>query len=63
MESNLNSLSVAQQNTQSSSSDIRDTDMAAEMVNFTKNQILTQAAQAMLTQANTAPQSILQMLR
>ncbi|MHB9025414.1 MAG: flagellin, partial [Armatimonadota bacterium] len=42
---------------------IRDTDMASEMVNFTKNQILMQAGQAMLTQANQAPQNILQMLR
>jgi flagellin len=63
LQSNLNSLSVASQNTQSSESDIRDTDMAAEMVNFTKSQILTQAAQAMLTQANSAPQNILQMLK
>jgi len=63
LESNLNELAVVKENTTASESAIRDTDMAAEMVNFTKSQILTQAAQAMLTQANQAPQSILQMLR
>jgi len=63
LESNLSSLTVAQENLTSSESAIRDTDMAAEMVSFTKNQILTQAAQAMLTQANQTPTSILQMLR
>jgi flagellin len=63
LESNLNSITIAQENIQSSESTIRDTDMAAEMVNFTKSQILTQAAQAMMTQANQAPQNILQMLR
>jgi flagellin len=46
-----------------SESSIRDTDMAAEMVSFTKYQILLQAGGAMLTQANQAPQVILQMLR
>ncbi len=63
LESNLNSITVAQENIQSSESTIQDTDMAAEMVSFTKNQILTQAAQAMMTQANQAPQNILQMLK
>jgi flagellin len=63
LESNLASLSVAQENISASESAIRDTDMASEMVNFTKNQILMQAGQAMLTQANQAPQNILQMLR
>ncbi|HPC39148.1 MAG TPA: flagellin, partial [Exilispira sp.] len=42
---------------------IRDTDMAFEMSNFVKNNILTQAATAMLAQANTQPQQILQLLR
>ncbi len=63
LESNLNSITVQQENVQASESTIRDTDMASEMVNFTKSQILTQAAQAMMTQANQAPQNILQMLR
>ncbi len=63
MESNLTSLSVAKENISASESAIRDTDMAAEMVSFTKSQILMQASQAMLTQANQAPQGILSMLR
>ena len=63
LQSNLNSLATTQQNVESSESSIQDTDMASEMVNFTRSQILSQAAQAMLTQANTAPQNILQMLR
>ncbi len=63
LESALSSLAVANENTTASESSIRDTDMAGEMVNFTRSQILTQAAQAMLTQANQAPQSILTMLR
>lgn len=45
-----------------SESSIRDIDMASEMMNFTKNSILQQAAQSMLAQANQQPQSILQML-
>jgi flagellin len=63
LESNLASLAVSKENIAASESAIRDTDMASEMVNFTKNQILMQAGQAMLTQANQAPQNILQMLR
>jgi flagellin len=63
LESNLNSLSVAQENVQASESAIRDVDMASEMVTFTKYQILLQAGSAMMTQANQAPQSLLQMLR
>jgi flagellin len=46
-----------------SESRIRDLDVASEMVNFTKNQILQQAGTAILAQANQAPQSILQLLR
>jgi len=42
---------------------IRDVDMADEMVNLTKNQILQQAGTAMLAQANQAPQAVLQLLR
>ncbi|MCL2580616.1 MAG: flagellin, partial [Oscillospiraceae bacterium] len=44
-------------------STIRDVDMAAEMMQFTQNNILTQAAQAMLAQANQLPQGVLQLLR
>ena len=63
LESNLNSLATAKENLAATESAIRDTDMAAEMVNFTRYQILLQAGSAMLTQANQSPQVILQMLR
>jgi flagellin len=63
LESNLASLSVARENVAASESSIRDVDMALEMITFTRNQILLQAGSAMLTQANQAPQVILQMLR
>jgi flagellin len=63
LESNVNSLSVARENIAASESAIRDTDMADEMVSFTKNQILSQASQAMLAQANNSSQGILQLLR
>ncbi len=52
-------LSTAVENTQAAESVIRDVDMASEMTNFTKNQILMQASTAMLAQANMAPQQIL----
>jgi flagellin len=51
------------ENMQASESRIRDTDMAEQMVNFVKNQILIQSSTAMLAQANTTPQSVLQLLR
>ena len=54
---------VAQENTQAAESRIRDTDMAEEMVSFTKNQILTQSGTAMLAQANTIPQTVLKLLQ
>ncbi|MDX1959280.1 MAG: flagellin [Leptospiraceae bacterium] len=53
----------AYENTQASESRIRDADMAEESVDFTKNQILVQSGTAMLAQANTRPQSVLQLLR
>lgn len=56
-------LGVAHENLMASESRIRDVDMAAEMVNFTRAQILQQAGIAVLAQANTIPQSILQLLR
>jgi flagellin len=59
----INNLSVAVENLSASESRIRDTDMAAEMVSFTRAQILSQAGTAMLAQANQAPQSVLQLLR
>ncbi len=51
------------ENLQASESKIRDTDMAAQMVSFVKNQILVQSATAMLAQANTKPQTVLQLFR
>ena len=51
------------ENTQASESRIRDTDMAEQMVNFVKNQILIQSSTAMLAQANIVPQSVLQLFR
>jgi len=54
---------VTTENLASSESRIRDTDMALEMVDFTKNQVLQQAGTAMLAQANQIPQSILSLLR
>jgi flagellin len=61
-EHTINRLQVAIENTTASESRIRDTDMAQEMSNFTRSQILTQAGTAMLTQATQAPQSILKLL-
>jgi flagellin len=63
LEHTINSLSVAVENLSASESRIRDTDMAQEMVSFTKSQILSQAGTAMLAQANQAPQGVLQLLR
>ena len=56
-------INIAAENTQASESRIRDTDMASEMVEFTKNQILTQAGTAMLAQANSQSQSVLGLLQ
>jgi flagellin len=59
----INNINVAIQNMSASESQITDTDMASEMVNYTKSQILQQAGTAMLAQANQAPQSILKLLQ
>lgn len=58
----VNNLQVASQNLSAANSRIRDVDMAKEMANFTKTQILVQAGTAMLAQANQAPQSVLKLL-
>lgn len=55
-------VAIASENLQAAESRIRDTDMASEMVNYTKNRILTQAGGAMLAQANTRTQSVMQLL-
>jgi flagellin len=61
-EHTVNNLNVAIQNTTAANSRIRDTDMASEMTNFSKSQILVQAGTAMLAQANQSSQSILKLL-
>ncbi len=63
LDSNLRNLRIAAQNLTASESQIRDTDMAAEMSEFTKNQILVQAGTSMLAQANQVPQIILSLFR
>ncbi|KYD23447.1 flagellin N-terminal helical domain-containing protein [Parageobacillus toebii] len=63
LEHTINNLKTAHENLTSAESRIRDTDMAMEMAEFTKNNILTQAAQAMLAQSNQLPQGILQLLK
>jgi flagellin len=63
LEHTISNLGVAQENLTASESRIRDVDMAAEMVNFTKTGILQQAGQAILAQANQAPSGILALLR
>lgn len=62
-EHTINNLNVAVENLSASESRIRDTDMAEEMMAFTKNQILSQAGTAMLAQANQVPQTVLSLLR
>ncbi|MDD3502848.1 MAG: flagellin [Eubacteriales bacterium] len=63
LEHTIKNLDTSSENLQASESRIRDVDMAKEMMEFTKNNILQQAAQAMLAQANQAPQGVLQLLR
>ena len=58
-----NGINVAAENLQAAESRIRDTDMASEMVEYTKNQILTQSGTAMLAQANSQSQNVLALLR
>ncbi len=63
LEHTIKNLDTSAENLQASESRIRDVDMAKEMMEFTKNNILQQAAQSMLAQANQAPQGVLQLLR
>ena len=63
MEYAVKGLNVSSENLQASESRIRDTDMASQMVEFTKNQVLTQAGTAMLAQANSQSQNVLSLLR
>ncbi len=62
LESTMQSLQIANENVSAIESRIRDTDMASEMVEFTRVNILRQASTSMLAQANSSPQSILQLL-
>ena len=63
LEYTINNLDTTAENMTSANSRIRDTDMAKEMMNYTKMNVLTQAAQAMLAQANQQPQAVLQLLQ
>ncbi len=63
LEHKINNLDTSSENLQAAESRIRDLDMAKEMTTFTKNNILVQAATAMLAQANQAPQNVLSLLR
>jgi flagellin len=63
LEHTINNLNTSSENLTAAESRIRDVDMAKEMMEFTKNNILSQAAQAMLAQANQQPQAVLQLLR
>jgi flagellin len=63
LEHTINNLGTSAENLTAAESRIRDVDMANEMMEFTKNNILQQAAQAMLAQANQQPQGVLQLLR
>lgn len=63
LEHTINNLGTSSENLTAAESRIRDVDMAKEMMNFQKNSILSQAAQAMLAQANQQPQGVLQLLR
>ena len=63
LEHTVRNLQVSIENLSASESRIRDTDMAAEMAMFTRNQIMLQAGTAMLAQANSVPQNVLSLLR
>ena len=63
LEHTINNLNTSSENLTAAESRIRDVDMAKEMMNFSKNNILQQAAQSMLAQANQQPQGVLQLLR
>jgi len=63
LEHTINNLGTTSENLTAAESRVRDVDMAKEMMSFTKNNILTQAAQSMLAQANQQPQGVLQLLQ
>jgi len=63
LESNMNSLKIAEENITQAESTLRDSDMAAEMSNLTKDQILLQASTAMIAQANQVPETVLGLIQ
>jgi flagellin len=63
LEHTINNLDTASENLSSAQSQIADVDMAAEMMTYSKNNVLSQAAQAMLAQANQQPEQVLQLLQ
>ena len=63
LEHTINNLGTASENLQAAESRIRDVDMAKEMVDFSKNKIISQSGTAMLAQANATPQGVLQLLQ
>ena len=63
MEMAQKGIDIAAENTQAAESRIRDTDMASEMVEYTKNQILSQVSTAMISQANSQSSNVLALLR
>ena len=63
LEHTINNLDTTSENTSSAESRIRDTDMAEEMVQYSKNNILSQAGQSMLAQANQQTQGVLSLLQ
>ena len=63
LEHTVNNLGVTMENLQNAESTIRDTNVADEMMKYTKNNILIQSAQAMLAQANQVPQGVLQLMQ
>ena len=63
LEMTVKGLDIGAENLQASESRIRDTDMAAQMVEFTKDQVISQAGTAMLAQANQSSQNVLSLLR
>ncbi|MDR0304748.1 MAG: flagellin, partial [Chitinispirillales bacterium] len=63
LESTVNNLTVSAANQTNAESQLRDVDFAFQSSQFTKNQILTQSATAMLSQANAVPQNVLSLLR
>jgi flagellin len=63
LEHKIDNLNVTNENLTAAESQLRDTDMASEMMAFSKNQILQQASQTMLSQANGLPQGALQLLQ